>query len=206
MTFIQNSYGEEVADIALIGRELCEAIGGHSSVVEEAHISPDPAYTRAKFMLGEDVCISVSSQYQNRKRVNLRIDLSLEALAHRHRIYASHRFALPDISFDPTRPLEAIVRDTRKRLIAPAADTLQNMREYAASAVEKENGIRAIKTEYEAEFPGMKIEVSSDGTVGNLYYNVDGIYITGSVYSDGNISVQRLSGLTRNRLKAFLSA
>lgn len=104
------------------------------------------------------------------------------------------RSKLDSVTVDGSRPVDAIAKDLRRRLIAPIDAAASGSERRVAAKRNRVDGLKTLAADLRAAYPGLSVEMrDSNSTTAKLYFNNNGCYFTGEVYEGGRITIERLS-------------
>jgi len=176
--------------------DITTALGGATDI--------DPEYQGGRFNLGE-LAIYIRAGYGAKaRRVTISCGIADRAI---HQLaYAQGRVGeFPSISIDTDRPLDAIVKDIRKRLIEAASEPLAQAKALAQKQANTASELKAHADRINSQFPGV-VTLPDDNTKREaaLYMNGGGCYLSGRLNSDGGIYVDRLGSVPAHKVEALL--
>lgn len=124
-------------------------------------------------------------------------------------LHYSDRTPMPSAGMSLSKGLDAVVRDIRNRVMAKTAEPLAETR----AKVERMNEARA-RLELAAAgiadaFPAMSVKLPPEkhATSADLYAGPSfGTYLSGNLYADGSVTIQRLGNLNAKQARAVLAA
>lgn len=174
--------------------DLAAALGG---------TDVDPEYQGGRFSVGELAMYLRQGWGAKARRVTINCgttDKSAHQLA-----YARGRVPdFPEISIDPDRPLDAVVKDIRKRLIEPAAEPLAALKSLASEQADTVATLRAHAERINASYPGSVTLRDETKSEASFYLNSAGCYLSGRLNTDGSLYVDRLGTVPSSKLDALL--
>jgi hypothetical protein len=117
-------------------------------------------------------------------------------------------YKMPSIRISVDRPMKALVADIRRRLIEPAKAPAAKRREYAAKMAESKSNLATVAAALRQRFPRLEVRDPKDQVhATGLYLNSDaGPYLSGTVYSDGKVSIDRLGQLSAEQFDRLMKA
>jgi hypothetical protein len=186
-------------------KDLAEALGGafDADRFEGDH---DKAY-RGTFTLDGNR-IHVSRSWNNPGKVALSIDIDVAWHAVGSMPYVSEyrpEMKLKDISVSVERPMDTIVKDVRKRLIAANFEALQLRREFYDTQVRAQSAAGHAKQDLAKRF-GNLLTLRLDEKAESGSFEVRGHYCHGRFSADGSITIDRLGSVTAEQFAAILKA
>jgi hypothetical protein len=119
---------------------------------------------------------------------------------------ACRRFDTPIASLDATRPVERLAADIKRRVIDAGADALANWREALEQERRRRSDLARTVKRIAAEIPAADVALTSDGESATFYLNNGSAYLSGTLYADGTLSVQRCGSIPADRLVAVVAA
>lgn len=193
-TVIRYGREEKQFDLAGFGQAIAEAIGMSCEVRE-------PGLYPVVTLSSGDLRVSLRNGYGAKfGKIEFNAWFAAETFLEHH-----ERTKVASITVDGTRPIDAVAKDVKRRLVQPALDQAKESARKVAARRNGCNEFRAMAAEMRATYPGLSIEFPSDNaTSARLYFNANECYLTGELYSDGRISVQRLSLRTAKAASALL--
>lgn len=112
---------------------------------------------------------------------------------------------LPSITVDSARPIEALAKDIQRRLIEPARPVVDEGKAKIAAKRNLIDQLAATVASLKAEFPALSVDIERNGTTANVYLNRNDSYITGTLWPDGHINLQRVSLPGADKAKALIA-
>lgn len=179
-------------------RDLCEALGagGYESedftAAARIYMAPLRLYLRQGYGAGA-------------KRVTISSGIA-DSEIHRRAYSRRSNFNFPEITVDPDRPMAALAKDIRKRVIDASAGPLAAMLEAEKQASELASGVRQHAERIAAAFPTASVTIGDDTkTEAGFYLNHNGVYLSGRINSSGALYVDRLGTVPPDKLDALLA-
>lgn len=183
---ITENYGGKVykIDLAAFCADLAPLLGGTA-------VEPEPDRNDwQRYIAVDGMLISASQRWNSRDRAVLRAKATGIEYRDMPSPFSSYgeKFKLPEITVAVDRPLVAIAKDVKRRLVEPAAKPLNAIREYAADRMAERNSLSRWCAEVEKAFPGI-----SQGHIDNdsAMYRLKR-YGSFKVYANGKIQIERL--------------
>jgi hypothetical protein len=190
---------EIIFDIQAFARDLAAVMGG--AYVTPAKDDMSAAERYATFTLdGYDISLSRDWSDRRNKTVHVSIRMIGDKLGH----LESDGYRMPKASVSGTRPLAALAKDIRRRVIEPAAAPAAKRRELTESRTQYANNLAAHAKRMRAAFPGLQVDVSDSAA--SLYLNSDGNYLTGRLDGDGKVTIDRISQLNAAAFAGVMAA
>jgi hypothetical protein len=185
-------------DTAAFVRALADALG-------MAIIERENGFDTPRLDLGDGLTMyaRADSYGANKGRVELSTYTELgRAIAGR---YSAVKF--PSINIDPRRPMDALVKDVRKRLIAPSAEPLATVKARTAEHAQARNSLGERVAALRAAWPGkLDITVKDNATSASLWATgSSGHYLHGTLYEDGRVSIDRIGDLRGDKAAALFA-
>ncbi|OQM74932.1 hypothetical protein [Manganibacter manganicus] len=114
---------------------------------------------------------------------------------------------MPSATYDAARPMAAIAKAIRKNIIDVARPLVDGLREQVKERVRSADEFGALIHLMEMRFPGLQINRKNPNDLtAEIYINNGAGYASGTLYTDGRISFQRVSAYSRESSDAILSA
>jgi hypothetical protein len=147
---------------------------------------------------------AVVTLYRNNQRFRVSVGLDNET---RRKI--GNTVSLPkmvDATFAPNRPIATLAKEIARRVIEPNQAALSVARERVAEELGRRSTLADTVATLRKQFPIASIDLSREGDSATFYLNARDIYLNGSLYADGSLSVQRCGRIPADRLAAVLNA
>lgn len=113
-----------------------------------------------------------------------------------------HEYRLREIKVSVERPIEAIAKDVRKRLIAANAEALKARREYYNSQISQQSDVANAKDAI-AKRIGHLVTLRLNDRAETGSFNVKGYYCHGR-FDSNSITIDRLGSVTLDQFEAIL--
>lgn len=185
---------ETVLDRARLARDIAEAIGGTVVVEDDEDETRSPQYASARFTVG-DLLVYLSRDGFNAKNVG-RVKVSCGApRTVARRLAGQIRIPeWPSITLDSARPLDAIVKAIRARVIEPAAPILAAQLAEFAKMDQDGAAIREQRAVLLMRFPFLRIDEPDErGNSVQVYGQRGNASLSARLTSGGALYVDRLS-------------
>jgi hypothetical protein len=147
---------------------------------------------------------AVVTLYRNNQRFRVSIGIDNET---RRKIGNSVTLPeMPDANLSPNRPIAALAKEIKRRVIEPSKQALEVARGRVAEELSRRSSLADKVAELSKAFPIAAIDLDRDGGSASFYLNARGAYLSGSLYADGSLSLQRCGTVPADRLGAVLKA
>lgn len=167
---------------------LAKALG--ATLTSEEH-------SMARMTLG-DVALSFRQGYgANQRRVTVHA-YAADATAHQRAHRYGRPVSFPEATLDPTRPLDALAKDIRKRLIEKSAPALASIKEMDAAQLALTSTLEANATRLCQAFPRLT------ATIGDSHADIHGAGVSARMSRDGGLYLSNLS-LSPAKARAVLA-
>jgi hypothetical protein len=189
-------------DLARFVPDLAAALGG-KVFRPEGYLDSD---RRLNIEL-DGFVISASQLWNDSTKVTLHIDEREREWLGSNEPYGDD-YKMPSIRISVDRPMKALVADIRRRLIEPAKAPAAKRREYAARMAESKSNLATVAAALRQRFPRLEVRDPKDQVhATGLYLNSDaGPYLSGTVYADGKVSIDRLGQLSPEQFDRLMKA
>jgi hypothetical protein len=192
-TTTREKYGrsEMVIDLARFAADLAAALGG------TVETDKDAVMGNHRIVL-EGMKLSLSANHYHTKD---KVEVSALPIFPRDGDWPIHHgpngtFTLPSMKVSPDRPMPAIVRDIRKRVIDAAVRPIANIAEHVATRRSERAWLEAATAELLAAVPEMRVYHSQDnGYSKDMYWNGEGTSLDATMHLGGTVSIRRLEGV-----------
>ena len=199
MSYFQtDSHGQIRLNAERFARDLCEALGAGGYESEDfisaarIYIAPLRLYLRQGY--GAQV-----------KRVTISSGIA-DSEIHRRAYSRRSNFKFPEVTVDPDRPMAALAKDIRKRVIDASAGPLAAMLDAEKQATELASNVRQHAERIATAFPTASVKIGDDTqTEAGFYLNHNGVYLSGRINSSGALYVDRLGTIPPEKLNAILA-
>lgn len=197
----KKEYGrtEYEIDLARFCEDLAPLLGGTVQHPDQER------HNWREYIAVDGMLISASQPLYERNLNKVRVTLSVfpHDILHNDRPLTQGswgaKYRLPEITVAPDRPLAAIAKDIKRRLIEPSRAPLAAIREYAAARAAERNSLANVCAEVERTFPGAcKSQNGNDNYSATYYLNG---HMTLKVYASGNVQTERLPTLPLEKVK-----
>lgn len=188
---------ETQPDLERFARDLAPLIGGRFEKTDSAW---------GAFIAIEGATVSVgkpAGSYRHCERVVLSIEAT--GIAHNDRpYYGRDDTKLPSITVSATRPIEAVAKEVKRRLIEPAQAPLAKRREYAANRVAERDKLTETVTQLRALYGEKAVSTKNgDGFTAHLWISEP--YVAANVSADGRVSIERVQTVTLEKFNAIVA-
>jgi hypothetical protein len=187
-------------DLARFVPDLAAALGG-KVFRPEGYLDSDE---RRNIEL-DGFVISVSSVWNDPTKVSLHISESERKWLGSNEPYGDD-YKMPSIRISVDRPMKTLVADIKRRLLEPAKAPAAKRREYAAKLAASKSNLATVAAALRQRFPRLEVRDPKDQVHSTgLYLNSDaGPYLSGTVYSDGKVSIDRLGQLSPEQFERLM--
>lgn len=128
-------------------------------------------------------------------------DLSNEELRHAQDCV---REKAPEATLDPKRPLEALARDIKRRVIDPAQERHKKMRDAVAAKRDRVGELAETVERYRAAFPDLSIDCKPNEEQASIWSG-KGTYIKARLYGNGSVSFEHLGSISEEKARRILA-
>lgn len=185
-------------DLAGFAEALAKELG------ETADVRERGPYAIAGVSCANGVHLHVAGEYGakfGRVAVSARIPAE-DTLDHHERT------KLPRITVDSARPLQALAKDIRRRVLEPAAEALKASADTLKAVEDRREALAGHVAKLRETFPGLQVTPDERGDRASLYFNNSdrGGYITGTLYADGRMCLDRVVAYTDAACMGVLAA
>jgi len=204
-----SAYGrtETKINVQRFSEDLCAAMGG--TFIPETELYD--AKSRGRFSLSSGLRITVCCNYNHKKeQVGLHIDdygmIPAESLSS----FYGDKYHLPSITVSTARPMAALVKDVQRRLIDAAAGSLVARREVVRQHQGYKDRLAATIASLKASCQDLEVRINDRGTEASFYTRAglnslpDMMTISGRIYSDGTVGIDRCSSIPATKFAAVL--
>jgi hypothetical protein len=191
-------HGRTEADMDLprFAADLAKELGG--TVVPGEH-----ARDQQTIAIGDNQLNLYCHTYRKPVRVNVYINAP--DVKHDDRNHYDKTHKAQDASVNPdARPIASIARDIKKRVIDASLEALQRQREYAALQAERRDGIKRQVAEITASCPELDVRLHEREQRATIYNRNGSHHVSGTLYADGTVSIERLGQVSRAKFEAIL--
>jgi hypothetical protein len=202
LDYVHNGRSERVLDRRRLAADLAPLLGGTLEPITaiEAEDSRSPADLSANLRIG-DLLIHLNRDKYSRPIE--RIHVSAGPLRPASiRLAGASRQTYPECTLDSGRPLDALAKAIRSRVIEPAATPLAADLAKVRAMVDNADGLAKVRAELLARFPAMDRQTANglaiaeperDGRDAYLSAAGNGFSLSGRLKADGSLYVDRLS-------------
>lgn len=138
-----------------------------------------------------------------KRRVRVSVDATDVPHGDRNSYAKEHRTESANVNPDG-RKIESVAGDILRRVILPSRPALALQREYAVIQTKNRNGIVQHVEALRRSAPALSVRVEQGAQQAALYYNTDGLYISGRLSFDGSVSLDRLSSIPADKMPALI--
>lgn len=195
---------EKRLDVKAMTTDIAAALGAELDVEWSGEMSD---YQPGRMFL-DDLAVYVGKDQKGSGTVIQRGYASAGARPEVSRALAGQmrRIEYPRITFDPSRPLDQIVKAIKTKVVDASAAPLKSELDYYASMNASNAAIRAVAAKFIAEFPFARVEIKDERAYdASVYANAEGCYLTGRLNSDGGLYIDR-SSFPASRTAAVMAA
>jgi hypothetical protein len=107
----------------------------------------------------------------------------------------------PSATVDSSRDIKAIARDVMRRVVEPGHIAAKATADACAKRAETVDGLHKLSAALMVEFPGLSITHRDNEKTADVYFNADGVYLTGALWPDGHLNIQRFSVSTADQAR-----
>ena len=196
---------ERVLDLHRFAADLCKALGGKMI----PPVKGEAKNERWTSMEIGDAIIGLTKSWKQSEVEKVSVSISPRGLSLGYNdTPRGPEYALPSATVSTARPLASIAADIKRRVIDAAAAPMAKLREHAAACNQQRDDLQTVAADLRKRHPLLAVTVK-DGErfSASLYRNSnDEPYLSGTVRSDGSVSIDRLGGLTAEQFERVMTA
>lgn len=203
----KETYGrvEQVFDIQAFARDLAKEMGAVYVAPPKESMGGEERYAKIKL---DGYEIGLTRDWRDRRNATVHVSIGVigDRLGY-NETGSRDEYKMPKASVSGTRPLAALVKDIRRRVIEPASAPAAKRRELKTQREQWANNLAAHAERMRAAFPDLQVTVAEGETyAGSIYLNRDGGYLSGRLYSDGSVTIDRISQLNAEAFAGVMAA
>jgi hypothetical protein len=115
-------------------------------------------------------------------------------------------YKLPSIRVSVERPMATLVKDIKRRLVAPAQAPLAKRREHAAKISDNAAKLKATSERLRKAYPHLDVRLENDATYNGTFYNREGVYLNGRFDYNGGVTIDRIGSLSAEQFDRVMDA
>lgn len=177
--------GEAYLDTVKLAEALAPLVGG---TVEKREPG---AYGRTVIVMPDGLRLFVSGDYKAKRRA------IISSYCPEELRQAAGRVSFPDATVDAGRPIDAIARDIKRRVVEPAAEPLAKVRERAEQDRKARESLVAVCRDLQRKFPTLRIDLPEGEAYQasfSAYGGPDG-HVSGRISASGKVTIDRISSI-----------
>lgn len=193
------SYGrqETKIDLERFTADLAKELGG------KVWKDPERDIDQTHIVLGTERLDLVSNTWKLKARV--RVTIWAPDVKHDERgYYGDKRMRTEEATVDPNkRTVAAIAKDVKRRVVDGSREALRLQREYADTV---RRGRADIKKHAEQlrRATGLDVTVNETERSARVYWNGDGLYISGTLSADATVSIDRVGSMPLEKFEKMM--
>jgi hypothetical protein len=113
---------------------------------------------------------------------------------------------MPSATVDTRRPLAALAKDIKRRVIDASAAPLARVKEMVDAQSSRLSSLQASAAKLTAAFPNITVTIKGDAATTAEFYTTSDPSMHGILYQDGRICVQRIGGVDADKAMALFAA
>lgn len=191
-----DKYGRREMALEAFCRALATELGFSIEVDSPGSYSPS-----IRIDAGEGLTLHPRAEYGAKVG---RVEIHASAAGAR-KLEQHERPATPSATVDSSRDMKAIARDVMRRIVEPGRIAAKATADACARRAETVDGLRKLSAALMAEFPGLSITHRDNEKTADVYFNADGVYLTGAIWPDGHLSIQRFSVNTADQTRKLFA-
>lgn len=199
MTYLTNreEFGRTLraVDVTRFTTDLCQALGGK--------LVNDPERRAGASFILDGAEISVHSIWNASDKVSLHIAPSPRTWLGSNEPHGEE-YKLPSIRVSVERPMAALAKDVKRRLIDPAQGPLAKRREHTAKIADNATKLKVTSERLRATHPSLDVRLERDATYNGTFYNRNGVYLNGRFDYNGSVTIDRIGSLSAEQFDAVM--
>lgn len=193
------SYGrqETRVDLERFVADLAKELGG------KVQRDPDRDHgDQTHIMLGTERLDFYANNYGSKGRV--RVSIWAPDIKHDERGHYNDKAKTETATLDPNkRTIAAIAKDIQKRVVDGSKEALRLQREYADTVRQGRADIKKHAQQLR-QATGLDVTVNEGERNARVYWNGDGLYISGTLSADATVSIDRVGSMPLEKFEKMM--